>query len=53
MSYKFKDIEVNWEIIYHFLYMFLVNISHKILHLWKTANWKLNDLDLTYQGQIV
>ena len=30
-------------------YVFLINFSHNMLHLWQTANWKLTDLDLTFQ----
>ena len=45
MSYKFKDLEVNWEIIYDFLYVFLINFSHNMLRLWKTTN--------VIQGQIL
>ena len=30
-------------------YVFLINFSHNMLHLWKTSSWKFNDLDLTYQ----
>ena len=46
MSEKFKDIEVNRV---YYITVFIINFSHNMLHLWKTASWKLNDLDLTYQ----
>ena len=45
---KVKDPEVNWEIIYDFLYVFLINFSPNMLNLLKTTSWKINDLDLTF-----
>ena len=36
-----------YTILTHFV--FVINFSHNMLHLWKTSSWKLNDLDLTYQ----
>ena len=56
MSYKFKDLEVNWEIIYDFLYVFLINFSIKHASFMKnnlnysiTFIWPFNVI----QGQIL
>ena len=43
------DFYVYGEVIYDFWYVFIINFGHSIIGLWKIADWKLNNIDLTSQ----